>query len=117
MAIRISEHVHEGLGVTAPTAITEGDAILLDGSSVHIRSLCSDDRENHDHTIAIAAIRQDRIVGVGRANRNAEADEEHRERTAVAASLRPLLHPESIAVIGASATKGSPGRLVVRELL
>ncbi len=40
-----------------------------------------------------------------------------REHSAAAASLRPLLRPESIAVIGVSSTRSSPGRIVMRELI
>jgi acyl-CoA synthetase (NDP forming)/GNAT superfamily N-acetyltransferase len=224
--------------------MTEGDAILLDGSTVHLRSLTSADRTavvalfdslspesrrrrfftamkklegplldrllqvDHDDAIVIVAVRNGRIVGVGRSNREMSstgektdrsevaftvADElqghgiatlllealatrarlvgithfvamtqsdngamlrvfraagydasihhdpldpaimlisfliaedegsraarRERERQAARASLEPLLRPRSVAVIGASANKLTPGRRVVQELV
>lgn len=245
----MDETTNETAGLLVP--IDEGDAVLRDGSTVHLRSLTAADRElyvaffdslsmetrrrrffralahmdgplldhlldvDNDHSIAIVALREGRIIGIGRADRttgteslgtegpeatvptaevaftvgdglhglgiatillealaararllgirrfvaltqadnremlgvfrsagfavklrrdpddasivvvaflieddgHARAARRDRERTAVSASLRPLLEPESIAVIGASSTKDSPGRRVVRELL
>lgn len=227
-----------------PAPITEGDAILLDGSTVHLRSLTPADRTSlvalfdslspesrrrrfftamnklegplldrllqvdHNDAIVIVAVRNGRIVGVGRSNRESTATEteitqaevaftvadelqghgiatlllealatrarlvgierfvamtqsdngamlrvfrsagydasihhdpldpaimlisfsiaeddasraarRERERQAARASLEPLLRPRSIAVIGVSPSKLTPGRRVVQELI
>ena len=116
-----------------PGPITPGDAVLRDGSTVHLRSLTSADRTglvalfdslspesrrhrffnarrtldgallerllevDHDNAIVIVAVRNGRIVGVGRSNRDHHSTTS--ESAEVAFTVADELHGHGIATL------------------
>jgi acyl-CoA synthetase (NDP forming)/GNAT superfamily N-acetyltransferase len=115
--------------------MTEGDAILLDGSTVHLRSLASADRTavvalfdslspesrrrrfftamnrlegplldrllqvDHDDAIVIVAVRNGRIIGVGRSNREMSDTGAKTDRAEVAFTVADELQGHGIATL------------------
>ncbi len=115
--------------------MVEGDAILLDGSTVHLRSLTAADRlavvalfdslspesrrrrfftalktlegplldrllrVDHNDAIVIVAVRSGRIVGIGRANRELTSAGTASDRAEVAFTVADELHGHGIATL------------------